>query len=564
MWRLVLSGLLFAVGIAGEAHEYPKRNPYLLDSENNQGHWNDAATDSTRWPITLGHYRVQDLSALEIKPNEGLGIPFYSRRYDGGEDVSWFFTGYRLQRTLSLGGRSVLVDDVALIKPPQDYKPVSPAERLAQGQAIQDYLHKGDEQGLSAFLRATPNRLASAVEDQVRGGILYSMVDAGGAFIGTSARGILRVPLQRPDDPRSPFSAPIRMQFPAEVFDDQRVARGTIFPRDVVFGLGMTFNGYIVVSTLGGRVITLDRETLEIRSQMQLSAEDEVITNSFATSEEANGGAIYVASNLAMYRMVVLADGQISLRTGDGAWRASYDRGVRLKRGKIADGTGATPTLMGFGPGEDQLVVITDGAAQMRLLAFWRNQPPEGPDGKSRDRLAHAIPVDFGYASEVIQSEQSVAVFGPYAFVINNIMPDDARPLPAGGSYLRGLLVGATRKPPRGGAMYRWNSTEKGWTLLWTKPEIGPVATVPMISGTTRVVVVNAFLAHRPKEIFHLGFDLDSGRTLLSIAAPLHPAFNGAFSGIKSDDSGSIWYSTMLGLIRLDPSRMHEASSPLQ
>ncbi|MEY2776942.1 MAG: hypothetical protein RLY30_1040, partial [Pseudomonadota bacterium] len=431
------------------------------------------------------------------------------------------------------------------------------------GKAIQALLQEGNEEGLSAFLRSTPNRLATAVEDQVRGGILYSMVDARGGFIGTSARGILRVPLQRPDDPESPFAAPIRKQFPAELFDDQRVARGTIFPRDVVFGLGMTFNGFIVVSTLGGRVMTLDRETLELRSHMQLSSFDEVITNSFATSEEANGGAVYVASNLAMYRLVVLADGRISASPTDGAWRADYDRGVRLKRGKIADGTGATPTLMGFGANEDQLVVITDGASKMKLLAFWRNEPPKRPDGSPGDRLANVIPVDFGYPSEIIQSEQSVAVFGPYAFVINNIMPEDARPFPAGGSYLRGLLVGATRQPPRGGAMYRWNASERNWTLLWTKPEIGPVATVPMISGTTRVVVVNAFLSQRPKEIFHLGFDLDSGRTVLSIAAPLHPAFNGAFSGIKSDDSGSIWYSTLLGLIRLDPSRMSRAISPL-
>jgi hypothetical protein len=110
--------------------------------------------------------------------------------------------------------------------------------------------------------------------------------------------------------------------------------------------------------------------------------------------------------------------------------------------------------------------------------------------------------------------------------------------------------------------MYRWNSTLSQWTLLWTKPEIMPVATVPMISGPSRVVVVNAFLSNRPKESFHLGFDLDSGKTVLSVAASLNPAFNGAFSGIKCDDQGSLWYSTMLGLIRLDVSKMAPTASP--
>ena len=41
---------------------------------------------------------------------------------------------------------------------------------------------------------------------------------------------------------------------------------------------------------------------------------------------------------------------------------------------KLGDGTGSTPTLMGFGPDEDKLVVITDGARKMRLVAFWRDQ----------------------------------------------------------------------------------------------------------------------------------------------------------------------------------------------
>ena len=35
---------------------------------------------------------------------------------------------------------------------------------------------------------------------------------------------------------------------------------------------------------------------------------------------------------------------------------------------------GSTPTLMGFGDDEDKLVVITDGAKQMKIVAFWRDE----------------------------------------------------------------------------------------------------------------------------------------------------------------------------------------------
>ena len=44
-----------------------------------------------------------------------------------------------------------------------------------------------------------------------------------------------------------------------------------------------------------------------------------------------------------------------------------------LYTGSISSITGATPTLMGFGNDEDKLVVITDGAKRMKLVAFWRD-----------------------------------------------------------------------------------------------------------------------------------------------------------------------------------------------
>lgn len=48
---------------------------------------------------------------------------------------------------------------------------------------------------------------------------------------------------------------------------------------------------------------------------------------------------------------------------------------------KLGYGTGATPTLMGFGNDEDKLVVITDGAKRMKLVAFWRDAIPADQSG---------------------------------------------------------------------------------------------------------------------------------------------------------------------------------------
>lgn len=79
----------------------------------------------------------------------------------------------------------------------------------------------------------------------------------------------------------------------------------------------------------------------------------------------------------------VWKNGKLSEDEADGAWTASYDGGPEAPAIKMGYGTGSTPTLMGFGDDEDKLVVITDGAKRMKLVAFWRDDIPED-----------AVPVD--------------------------------------------------------------------------------------------------------------------------------------------------------------------------
>ena len=54
----------------------------------------------------------------------------------------------------------------------------------------------------------------------------------------------------------------------------------------------------------------------------------------------------------------------------------AYDGGPTAPSIKMGNGTGSTPTLMGFGDDEDHLVVITDGAKRMKIVAFWRDNIP--------------------------------------------------------------------------------------------------------------------------------------------------------------------------------------------
>lgn len=540
----------------------PPSNPFLAREFNNQSHWNDAATDSTAIAVPRGHYRVTP-DSYEWVPGEALGIPHYSALV-AGREVHWFFAGTTLRKFVREQGMLREVDRRSVAHQLPDYVPPTDDLRRQQAEDLRALIAARDEQAVVDYLDRQPNRLSSAVEDQVAHGVLYSLITADHAFIGANARGLLRIDQGDPTDPVSPLREPLQVTLPDSLFDDAKVRERTIFQTDSVFGLGMTFNGFLVINTVGGKIATLDRRSLRLIDVYGTPETEEVFSNSFATSREAKGGAVYVASNRKMYRLVVDARGRIRSDAGAGAWSARYDAGERLPVGKIADGTGATPTLMGFGRGEDELVVLTDGRRKMRLVAFWRNAIPKQRRSQPGvdPRIADQLEVDMGPELATVQSEQSVVTYGSYAFVLNAVPDKSAPPIKARGSYARGLLTGLTRPLPRGVAMLRWNADQDRWQALWQRSDVGTVATVPMISGGSRMVIVNGGFVARPGELYHLGFDLDRGELVMSIASGADPLFNGAFTGIKCDRGGALMYTTVLGLLRFDVGRMQTVDSP--
>jgi hypothetical protein len=537
----------------------PETNPYLANSYNNQGHWNDAATDSTLIAVPRGHFAMTE-QGYDILPNDSLGSPFYASKV-GGKDIRYFWSGFNYHKYHKTDEGYQHIASVAIDNPLPGYKAVTASRRLAQATEIERLLKAGDEGDLADYLAAQPNRLLSAVEDQVSQGVLYSLLAKDDVLIAANARGLIRIAQADPADPFSSMLAPQQVNLPPALFDDERAAAHTFFPADTVFGLGMTFNGVLVLNTVSGRLVSVDPETFEILDSYILG-EGEVISNSFATSPELDGQAIYVASNKALYRFLVTSVGKFVTDEQQGAWRAPYPEGRRLAYGKIATGTGATPTLMGFGDDEDELVVLTDGSDTMALLAFWRNSIPSDAKGVEglHPRVAASVSVDFG--DNLSQSEQSVVVAGPYAFVVSSVPPRAMAPLPARGAYLRGLLTGVTREPVMGLAMYRWDSAENIWQPQWLRDDVGSLATVPMLSIPTRQVIINGYFKDRLGEGYHMGFDIDSGDVVMSIATGIDPLFNGTFTGLKCDPDGHLWYTMMSGLVTLYPERMTQVANP--
>ncbi|MDD2047847.1 hypothetical protein [Pseudomonas putida] len=555
-WTLI-SGFL-ALPLAGFAQAgVAPANPFLAQSYNNQTHWNDGASDSTDIAMARGAFKLTP-DSYRIVPNESGSLVQYTDNV-AGTDVYWYWAGFSL-RKLKVE-KDFSFSEIARVDLPvtlPNYQPVSAQQRLEQAAQTRRFLDAKDEKGLLEYMQRQPNRMLTGTSDQVLNGAIYSLLTRDDAFIGASGRRLFRIDQNDPKDPASGMQMTREAQLPATLFDNEKVKRGVGFPADVTLGLGMTLNGYLVANTMGGAVITLDRDTLKVIDTYRLEGSDELFLNSFATGPEVDGGAVYVASNQHMYRLVVDKQGKLHADENHGAWKAAYERGPRFTSVKVADGTGSTPTLMGYGADEDKLVVFTDGAKKMRLVAMWRDQIPAGwkqKPGTLSARIADQREVDMGAGIDTVQSEQSVAVYDGYAFVVNNI-PKDDKPLLNEAKYYVTMLNGMTRPAPEGVAMLKWDSTRDVWNSQWVRSDVSSISVVPMISGGSRMAVVNGFYTNRLGEGYHIGMDLDTGKTVLEIATGSDPLFNGMYAPIKVDAQGRLMYGMAFGLVLMDTRRM--------
>jgi hypothetical protein len=556
--RALLATCLAVPALATAGQSAPA-NPYLAQSYNNQTHWNDGASDSTDIAVPRGIYKMTP-DAFRIVPNESGSMMQFTDKV-GGTDLYWFWAGFSLRKVKIED--DFKITEVARFDLPvklPNYQPITPEQRLQQAAEARKFLEAKDEKGLLDYMSAQPNRMLTGTTDQLLGGAIYSLLTRDDAFIGASARRVFRIDQNDYKDPASGMKLTQEVQLPDSLFDNEKTKRGLNIPVDVTFGMGMTPNGFLVVNTMGGTVATLDRTTLKLIDSYRVEGNDELFLNSFATGPEVGGGAVYVASNQNMYRLVVDKQGKIHSDDASGAWKAPYERGQRFTSIKIGDGTGSTPTLMGYGPDEDKLVVFTDGARKMNLVAMWRDKIPAGwkqKPGTSSPRVADQREVDLGPDVPTVQSEQSVAVYDGHAFVVNNI-PAVEKPVLNKSGYYVTMLNGMTRPAPSGVAMYKWDDAQDQWNTLWTRTDVGSISIVPMISGGSRMALINGFYADRLGEGYHIGMDLDTGKTVLEIATGSDPVFNGMYAPMKVDKQGRIMYGMAFGMVLMDTSRMQK------
>lgn len=252
---LTLAGL----SVMAAAQSAPPMNPYLAQTFSNQAHWNSAQTDSTEIAVPRGSYELTPESVTYL-PSDAGGMPHFVDKV-GDTMVTWWWSGLGLRKYNKVDGKLVEVARTEMPLKLPDFTMVSDDQRLKQTQDVKRLLDNKDEQGLLDYMRGQPNRMISSINDQLRGGALYSMLTREDAFIGAGGRQIFRVDQLDPKKPDLGMGTPLVRVLPESLYDNEKVKRGTDFAVDFNFGMGMTFNGYLVLNTVGGKVITLDPKT---------------------------------------------------------------------------------------------------------------------------------------------------------------------------------------------------------------------------------------------------------------------------------------------------------------
>ena len=332
-------------------------------------------------------------------------------------------------------------------------------------------------------------------------------------------------------------------------------------------GFNMTFDGWIILVTDLGALVAMSRDFQEIRTVMLNFSEEAPDYNKWVDSLNLRGqywvrnpmaiddeGSIYVASANHMHRVMWLEDDKdFSLDEEDGAWTVPYSNVRDEEAGRGGLGTGATPSLIGFGDDEDKFVVITDGDALMNMTYFWRDGIPEGwqaPPNALSNRVAGKLPANFGDDQlEFAQSEQSVVVSGYGSIVVNN----EARNVPEGtppqAFRLYSSFLGAEPLfQPFGMQKFQWDPKARKLTEAWANPELSSPNSVPYISRDSDLV----YTVGARDGLWTLeGVDFCSGESSFHYVVG-GARYNSLFSGVHLDQEGRIIYGNPFGKLRLD------------
>ena len=504
---------------------FAPKNPFLADGINPLPHGDPAQQDSTPIPGPMDTTRrltEAELTYRYLGPGY-FGI-YTSSPYPDGRRVLWAngVNGiYKLDEA-SYDIIDHLPSDVA-VKYPE-----------AWGHAITDKLDKNNTS--TAFFTAMdalkPLQSLSGIYAMVGSNNWFYFANKDGSIVayGDAVEG----------DPVSGIVEKARFQMP------EGEAGASV-------GINMTYDGWSVFPTEDGILVAVSMDLSEYKSiPMKHRDEEDISThgtgygwvrNAIAVDKD---GGIYIASRNHMHKVIWTGE-RLSTDEADGAWTARYRNGW-------GEGSGATPSLMGFGE-EDKFVVITDGDLRMNMTLFWRDDIPEDwaqLEGAPSRRIAGLAPVTMGELNvQEIQSEQTNIVAGYGVFVVNNTPRNTPFFIPKEGVG-RGLAIGPLGSNPKfqpyGVQKFEWNPELRRLEQAWVNEDISSPNGVPWVStGSGQVYFIGA----RDNEWTLEAVDWLTGEPTFHYVIG-GQKYNNEFSGPTIDEQGRVFVGTIFGRLRIE------------
>ncbi len=328
-------------------------------------------------------------------------------------------------------------------------------------------------------------------------------------------------------------------------------------------GMGMTFDGRLVLTTDHGWVISLARDFSEFDAiQLPRGAEEAADYCAMREAERGNTGygwlrtslcidednAIYTSSNDHHHKVIWTGTG-LTLDDTHGAWSIPYRNGGGC-------GSGTTPSLMGFGPDEDHFVVFGDGDTVVNITYVWRDEIPDDWEqlaNAPHRRIAGIGPADMDNPDlEEIKTEQSITVSGYGAMTVNNEPAGRPDGLPAQAARMLCFLLG--HKPeytPHGLHKYEWDPQARELRRAWVNAEVSSPNSVPFVSQESDLVYT---CGARAGKWTIEAVDWTTGESRFHYVLG-GSQFNTLGAGVTLDEEGRLLFGNIFGKtrIRRDP-----------
>jgi len=306
---------------------------------------------------------------------------------------------------------------------------------------------------------------------------------------------------------------------------------------DRIVGMNLTYDGYIAFATAGGVVGVVDRNFSDLR---HINLNNEEISNSIACDED---GGIYVVTAKKMYR-VQWTGAELSTEESKGGWIASYETGSGAGGIRLGEGSGSTPTLMGYG-NQDKLVVLTDGQDLMHVVLMWRDKIPadwQQIPGTLDRRIVAQLPVTFGNPSATGSlSEQSPCVRDYGILIVNNELKGST-----GNTVGDLLLSGNPANAPRGVEKFVWDPSARVLKKAWVNRDISWPNGIPCMSAASNL----AYCVGQQNGVWNFSaLDWTTGRVVFRYPLNNSLNYNSAYASTQVGIGKSLYSGTLFGLV---------------